>query len=121
MIPVLSKPNDEITIADIQDLINSQVPEGEQTEFKRDIILAFLNELSPFLSAIATVGLIVVTGGMWWTTSRMPRASNDLVKESKIRRETNTMPYLAAKLRAYPDHGEFIDVVLSNIFSQEWR
>ena len=34
MIPVLSKPKDEITIADIQDLIDSEVPEGEQIEFK---------------------------------------------------------------------------------------
>ena len=34
MIAVLSKPKDEITIADIQDLIDSEVPEGEQIEFK---------------------------------------------------------------------------------------
>ena len=34
MIPVLSKPRDEIDISDIEYLIDSQVPEGGQIEFK---------------------------------------------------------------------------------------
>ena len=34
LISVLSKPADQIGVADIQDLISSQVPEGEQIEFK---------------------------------------------------------------------------------------
>ena len=34
MIGVLSKPRDEIDIPDIQDLIDSEVPEGQQIEFK---------------------------------------------------------------------------------------
>ena len=34
---VLSKPLDDITIADIQSLIDSDVPEGEQIEFKREL------------------------------------------------------------------------------------
>ena len=36
MLEVLSKPIDEITIADIQSLIDEKVPEGEQIEFKRE-------------------------------------------------------------------------------------
>ena len=37
MIGVLSKPKDEINIPDIQDLIDSEVPEGEQIEFKETL------------------------------------------------------------------------------------
>lgn len=37
MIPVLSKPKDEIDISDIEHLIESQVPEGEQIEFKETL------------------------------------------------------------------------------------
>ncbi|MCY4353259.1 MAG: putative DNA binding domain-containing protein [Truepera sp.] len=37
MLEVLSKPIDEITIADIQSLIDEEVPEGEQIEFKREL------------------------------------------------------------------------------------
>ena len=36
MISVLSKPTDQIGVADIQELIDSQVPEGQQIEFKAD-------------------------------------------------------------------------------------
>ena len=34
MIEVLSKPAEQITAGDIQALIDSEVPEGEQFEFK---------------------------------------------------------------------------------------
>lgn len=34
MISVLSKPADQIGVADIQELIDSEVPEGDQIEFK---------------------------------------------------------------------------------------
>ena len=34
MISILSKPADQICVADLQELIDSQVPEGEQIEFK---------------------------------------------------------------------------------------
>ena len=37
MISVLSKPADQIGVADIQELIDSQVPEGEQIEFKQSL------------------------------------------------------------------------------------
>ena len=37
MLEVLSKPIDEITIADIQSLIDEEVPEGEQIDFKREL------------------------------------------------------------------------------------
>ena len=37
MIPVLSKPLDQIGPGDIQELIDSEVPEGEQIEFKRSL------------------------------------------------------------------------------------
>lgn len=36
MTSVLSKPSDQIDVADIQELIDSQVPEGQQIEFKAD-------------------------------------------------------------------------------------
>ena len=37
MISILSKPADQIGAADIQELIDSQVPEGEQIEFKESL------------------------------------------------------------------------------------
>ncbi len=37
MIEVLSKPADQISISDIKSLIDSQVPEGEQIEFKENL------------------------------------------------------------------------------------
>ena len=37
MISVLSKPAAEITAADIEELVNSRVPEGERIEFKREL------------------------------------------------------------------------------------
>lgn len=37
MIGVLSKPADQISVEDIQELIASKVPEGEQIEFKRSL------------------------------------------------------------------------------------
>ena len=36
MIEVLSKPAEQISAGDIQSLIDSEVPEGEQIEFKED-------------------------------------------------------------------------------------
>ncbi len=75
----------------------------------------YLNEFSPLISVIATLGLIGVTGGLWYATAKMARSSNDLVKESKILREGNKKPLVEAKLRAYPDQGEFIELVLSNL------
>ena len=36
MISILSKPSDQIAVADIQELIDSQVPESQQIEFKAD-------------------------------------------------------------------------------------
>ena len=38
MIELLSKPIDEIGTAEIQALIDSEVPEGEQIEFKKELI-----------------------------------------------------------------------------------
>ena len=37
MIEVLSKPSDQISISDIESLIDSQVPESEQIEFKESL------------------------------------------------------------------------------------
>ena len=37
MIEVLSKPADQIRISDIESLIDSQVPESEQIEFKESL------------------------------------------------------------------------------------
>ena len=37
MINLLSKPMGEIDLADVQALIDSEVPEGEQIEFKREL------------------------------------------------------------------------------------
>ena len=34
MIPVLSKPADQVGISDLKELINSEVPESDQIEFK---------------------------------------------------------------------------------------
>ena len=37
MIEVLSKPSDQVGISDIESLIDSEVPEGEQIEFKESL------------------------------------------------------------------------------------
>ena len=49
MIPVLSKSRDEIDISDIQDLIDSEVPEGEQIEFK-ETLPAKKGTIDPWMS-----------------------------------------------------------------------
>ena len=49
MIPVLSKPRDEIDISDIEYLIDSQVPEGEQIEFK-ETLPAKKGTIDPWMS-----------------------------------------------------------------------
>lgn len=37
MIGVLSKPADQVSVKDLEELIASRVPEGEQIEFKQDL------------------------------------------------------------------------------------
>ena len=56
MIGVLSKPRDEIDISDIQDLIDSEVPEGEQIEFKRELQARGNGSPDPWMSDQSSIG-----------------------------------------------------------------
>ncbi len=56
MIGVLSNPKEEITIADIQDLIDSEVPEGEQIEFKRELQARGNGSPDPWMSDQSSIG-----------------------------------------------------------------
>lgn len=56
MIGILSKPKDEIDISDIQDLIDSEVPEGEQIEFKRELQARGNGSPDPWMSDQSLIG-----------------------------------------------------------------
>ena len=56
MIPVLSKPRDEIDISDIEYLIDSQVPEGEQIEFKETLPAKGNGSPDPWMSDQSSIG-----------------------------------------------------------------
>ena len=56
MIAVLSKPRDEIDISDIENLIDSQVPEGEQIEFKRTLPAKRDDSPDPWISEQKRIG-----------------------------------------------------------------
>ena len=55
MIEVLSKPADQISIGDIESLIDSQVPESEQIEFKESLP-ARRNSTDPWIEGKNTIG-----------------------------------------------------------------
>lgn len=55
MIEVLSKPADQIRISDIKSLIDSQVPESEQIEFKESLP-ARKNSTDPWIEGKNTIG-----------------------------------------------------------------
>ena len=55
MIEVLSKPADQIRISDIESLIDSQVPESEQIEFKESLP-AKKNSTDPWMEGKNTIG-----------------------------------------------------------------
>ena len=55
MIEVLSKPADQIRISDIKSLIDSQVPESEQIEFK-ETLPARKNSTDPWIEGKNTIG-----------------------------------------------------------------
>ena len=55
MIELLSKPKDEIDISDIRSLIDSQVPEGEQMEFK-ETLPAKRKSVDPWMKSKGEIG-----------------------------------------------------------------
>ncbi len=57
MIAVLSKPLDQIGIDDIRELIDSEVPEGEQIEFKQSLRTKGDGKPDGWLSGARTIGL----------------------------------------------------------------
>lgn len=67
MIEVLSKPKDEIDISDIQYLIDSEVPESEQIEFKRALQAKGDGSPDPWMSGQGLIG---------------ERAKNEILKEA---------------------------------------
>ena len=66
MIPLLSKPRDEIDISDIEYLIDSEVPEGEQIEFK-ETLPAKGQSVDPWMNGKNEIG---------------DRAKNEILKEA---------------------------------------
>ena len=56
MIAVLSKPRNEIDISDIQSLIDSKIPEGEQIEFKEAVPAKGDSSPDPWMSDQSRIG-----------------------------------------------------------------
>ena len=67
MISVLSKPLDQIGIGDLQELIDSEVPEGEQIEFKQSLQTKGDGKPDGWLSGARKIG---------------PRAKNRILEEA---------------------------------------
>ena len=61
-----------------------------------------------FVLTLATIALFVAT----W---RMARSTRDLVGESCKNREDSKKPKVSVKLKAYEEHGDFIQLVLTNL------
>ena len=81
-----------------------------------------LNEYAAVIQALATVGLIVVTVGLWFATINMARSSKEtseatklLVDENQKLRKDAKRPQILAKLKPMADAGDFIQLVLNNM------
>ena len=111
MIEVLFKPAEQITAGDIQALIDSEVPEGEQIEFK--VSLPANNKSGdPWMSGEGPVG---------------EKAKNELLKETVAFanayggalllgiRESETKPAVAAEINPIPRCADFADR-MNNVF-----
>lgn len=67
------------------------------------------------IQAIGTIGLFMVTIGLWCATVQMARSSKLLVKENKAFREESKRPRVLIKLQLHSDHSIFINLVISNV------
>ena len=81
-----------------------------------------LNEYAAFIQAVATVGLIIVTWGLWCATKKMGKSAREtseatklLVDENRRLREDTKTPLILAKLKPMADHGDFLQLVLENL------
>ena len=105
MIEVLSKPADQISISDIESLIDSQVPEGEQIEFKESLP-ARKNSTDPWIAGKNQIG---------------DRAKNEILEEVVAFanayggvcllgiKESSTKPPVAAKISPIPRCAELAE------------
>ena len=105
MIEVLSKPADQISISDIKSLIDSQVPESEQIEFKESLP-ARKNSIDPWIEGKDTIG---------------DRAKNEILEEVVAFanayggvcvlgiKESSTKPPVAAEISPIPQCAELAE------------
>lgn len=105
MIEVLSKPADQISIGDIESLIDSQVPESEQIEFKESLP-ARKNSTDPWIEGKNTIG---------------DRAKNEILEEVVAFanayggvcligiKESRTKPPVAAEISPIPQCAELAE------------
>ena len=105
MIEVLSKPADQISIGDIESLIESEVPEGEQIEFKESLP-AKKGNTDPWIAGKNTIG---------------DRAKNEILEEVVAFanayggvcllgiKESNTKPPVAAEISPIPRCAELAE------------
>ena len=105
MIEVLSKPADQIRISDIKSLIDSQVPESEQIEFKKSLP-ARKNSTDPWIEGKNTIG---------------DRAKNEILEEVVAFanayggvcvlgiKESSTKPPVAAEISPIPRCAELAE------------
>ena len=84
--------------------------------------MEILNEYAALIQVLATVGLIIVTIGLWWATAKMAKSSKEtseatrlLADENRRLREDAKKPLILAKLKPTPEHGDFIQLVLENL------
>ena len=85
-------------------------------------VLNALDEYAALIQALATVGLILVTIGLFSATAKMAKSSKEtseatriLAEENRRFREAVKNPLVLAKLKPKPEHGEFLQFVLENL------
>lgn len=67
-----------------------------------------VGEVSMAIQAVATAVLVIFTLRLW-------KATDQLAQESRRTREETKTPCVLAKLKPLPEHGDFIQLVLSNV------
>lgn len=85
------------------------------------MFMQYLMEHANIITTFMTLGLIVVTGGLWYATATMARSSKAtsdstqlLVNENRALREDAKRPLVLAKLKPMAENGQFIQLVLTN-------
>ena len=85
-------------------------------------VLEVLNKYAASIQVLATIGLLIATVVLYYTTKKMARSSNTtseatklLADESRRLREDAKKPQMSVKLQPLAEHGDFIQLVLNNL------